>query len=181
MNTKKNNFIPPQRIAIYGLGKSSVSAIKLLNDLGRTDFWVINQGNPKDWQLGPSLKYDSSLFLSESDESKKLLSSMDLVIISPGIPRSHPNLELAIKNGVKIWTEIELGYHFKESDETIIGITGTNGKTTTVSLLEQMIKDSGARVFLAGNVGIPYCDYILKKRNKPEEKVEYIILELSSS
>jgi UDP-N-acetylmuramoylalanine--D-glutamate ligase len=77
----------------------------------------------------------------------------DLIVPSPGVPADAPPLEAARAKGVTIWSEIELAYRFLRG--RLIGITGSNGKTTTTSLVEHILKMAGLETILAGNIGRP--------------------------
>jgi UDP-N-acetylmuramoylalanine--D-glutamate ligase len=77
----------------------------------------------------------------------------DLIIPSPGVPADEPHLQEARAKGVTIWSEIELAYRFLKG--RLIGITGSNGKTTTTSLVEHILKTAGMQTILAGNIGTP--------------------------
>jgi UDP-N-acetylmuramoylalanine--D-glutamate ligase len=77
----------------------------------------------------------------------------DLIIPSPGVPADAPLLQAARAQGVPIWSEIELAYRFRQGK--LIGITGSNGKTTTTSLIEHILRAAGFPTVLAGNIGTP--------------------------
>src|SRR5580658_4843133 len=77
----------------------------------------------------------------------------DLIVPSPGVPADEAHLQSARAKGVKIWSEIELAYRFMKG--RLIGITGSNGKTTTTSLIEHILKTAGMQTILAGNIGTP--------------------------
>jgi len=77
----------------------------------------------------------------------------DLIVPSPGVPADAPLLQAARAKGVTIWSEIELSDRFL--DGRLIGITGSNGKTTTTSLIEHILKNAGFSTILAGNIGTP--------------------------
>jgi UDP-N-acetylmuramoylalanine--D-glutamate ligase len=85
--------------------------------------------------------------------SERILSEKDLLIPSPGVPPDAPIVQAARAQGIKIWSEIELAYRFLRG--RIIGITGSNGKTTTTSLIEHILRHSGFGTMLAGNIGTP--------------------------
>jgi UDP-N-acetylmuramoylalanine--D-glutamate ligase len=84
---------------------------------------------------------------------EKTFLEQDLIIPSPGVPADEPHLQAARAKGVPIWSEIELAYRFLKG--RLIGITGSNGKTTTTSLVEHILKSAGMRTILAGNIGTP--------------------------
>ncbi|RLA65388.1 MAG: hypothetical protein DRQ88_03440 [Epsilonproteobacteria bacterium] len=156
-----------RKVTIFGMGVSGLSALRLLHREG-ADITVISQGKVDFWpNLEQILKYVPREKCYSQEEIKL---DTELVILSPGISKKHPLLK-DIK--VPIWSEIELG--FKYVDAPIIAITGTNGKTTTVTLLGEILNSMGHSAFVGGNIGIPLCDYPFWKK-----KAEYIVLELSS-
>src|SRR5579864_3490668 len=77
----------------------------------------------------------------------------DLIIPSPGVPADAPLLQAARVKGVTIWSEVELAYRFRQGK--LIGITGSNGKTTTTSLVEHILRAASYPTILAGNIGTP--------------------------
>src|SRR6266478_3506440 len=77
----------------------------------------------------------------------------DLIVPSPGVPADAPLLQAARANGVTIWSEVELANRFLHG--RLIGITGSNGKTTTTSLIEHILRNAGFSTILAGNIGTP--------------------------
>lgn len=80
--------------------------------------------------------------------------ALDFIVISPGVPFSIPPIEAALKQAVPILSEMELAARFTKVP--MIAITGTNGKTTTTSLLGKIFSDAGRRVFVGGNIGVPF-------------------------
>lgn len=85
-----------------------------------------------------------------------VIDGVDLVIPSPGVPADAPLLRAAGKQGIPIWSEIELASRFLTCP--LLAVTGTNGKSTTTSLLGEMVKSSGKRVFVGGNLGTPLIE-----------------------
>jgi UDP-N-acetylmuramoylalanine--D-glutamate ligase len=79
--------------------------------------------------------------------------AQDLIIPSPGVPADDPHLQAARRAGVTIWSEIELAYRFMTG--RLIGITGSNGKTTTTALAAHILREAGMHTILAGNIGTP--------------------------
>jgi UDP-N-acetylmuramoylalanine--D-glutamate ligase len=172
-----------KRVAVMGIGVSGLSAIRLLSVL-KSDTIAINSGVVNSWAKADLLKYiDQSQCFSESDPLvKKALEEVELVILSPGIPRDHPLLKTINDKNIPIWGEIELAYQYLEMSNQlrpIIGITGTNGKTTTTTFLGEMIEGDQKKVFVGGNIGVPFCDYAfdISQQGSP---VDFILLELSS-
>ncbi len=88
----------------------------------------------------------------------------DLIIPSPGVPADAPLLEAARAKGVLIWSEIELAGRFLKG--RLIGITGSNGKTTTTSLIEHVLRSAGFPTILAGNIGTPLISRVEQTNDK---------------
>lgn len=107
------------------------------------------------------------------------LSKIEYVVKSPGISFENEYIKYLKENDIKIISEIELAYEYMNKDIKLIGITGTNGKTTTTTKVYEMLKYANINAKLAGNVGISYAKCI-KEIEENNEKVEYIVLELSS-
>lgn len=88
--------------------------------------------------------------------NKKIIKGVDLAVLSPGISVYSKVVRKLIKYGIKVISEIEFGYYFCKSK--IIAVTGTNGKTTTSSLIYHILKSAGANVALLGNIGTPFSN-----------------------
>jgi len=90
--------------------------------------------------------------------TEKSLDGQDLVIPSPGVPADSAILKAARATSIPVWSEIELADRFLNG--RLVGITGSNGKTTTTSLIEHILKNSGFSTLLAGNIGTPLIDVV---------------------
>ncbi len=168
-----------KRYAVLGIGKSGISAIRLLKKIG-AEVIAINQGEVTSWSLYKEVKEllnHDEIFSQEDSRIKEILASRDIIIISPGISTKIPELELVNQKNIPIWSEIELGFYFAKSP--IIAITGSNGKTTTVTFLGEMLKALGKKVFVGGNIGTAFCDYAIEILDQPN-KYDLILLEISS-
>ena len=99
----------------------------------------------------------------------------DLIVPSPGVPADAPMLQAARAKGVVIWSEIELACRFLHPDSCLIGITGSNGKTTTTALIEHILRSYGLPTVLAGNIGTPLIGCV----NQVNEETD-VVVELSS-
>ena len=160
-----------KKVVVLGMGLSGIWSVKLLNQKN-VEVFAINSGSPSSWA---SFKEISSIVgeqhcLSETD-AHLLFQTCDLVILSP---RTHAHIQCALAHHIPVVSEIELGYWFL-TDEKIIAVTGSNGKTTTVSMLGEMLKKADNTVFVGGNIGTPLVQYIYEK-----QKCEFVVLELSS-
>ena len=101
----------------------------------------------------PAKLREAGVTLELGGHVEKTCLAQDLIIPSPGVPADHPLLIKARSKRITIWSEIELAYRFLEGE--LIGITGSNGKTTTTTLLHHILKHAGKQAILAGNVGTP--------------------------
>lgn len=159
---------------VFGMGRSGISALKLLNHLGEKSL-ALNSPPVEEW-VNPEIQANSTLQMSEADFLDKSIETKLLMILSPGIPRTHHVVQKVLAAGGEVISEIELGYrHWKSK---VIALTGTNGKTTTVSLLDSIFNHAGVKVFTGGNIGIPFCDGVLDQLQGKEFDVA--LLELSS-
>jgi UDP-N-acetylmuramoylalanine--D-glutamate ligase len=96
---------------------------------------------------------EAGITLELGGHTEETFLAQDLIIPSPGVPADDPFLATARKKGITVWSEIELAYRFMEGK--LIGITGSNGKTTTTTLVHHILKGAGIEAILAGNVGTP--------------------------
>ena len=171
---KKISTYENKKVLVLGLAKSGVSAAKLLHELGA--LVTVNDGKPFD--ENPEAQELLSLgikVITGSHPIELLDEEFSLMVKNPGIPYSHPLVAKAQEMGIPVITEVELAYEVAECP--IIGITGTNGKTTTTTMTGLLLNagaDQGiAR--LAGNIGYPASG--VAQEAKPEDK---IVMELSS-
>lgn len=161
-------------VAIFGMGKSGKAALKLAKKLNQ-QYYAVNKGPVESWWEKEQLEeICGTCSCFSEDDFAQHFHKMDEIIISPGIPTSHPSLQKAVEKGVPILSEIE--YAFRHSSHIpVIAITGTNGKTTTTTMIAEALKKAGKQVFCGGNIGTPYCDLVLS-----EEEVDYAVIEVSS-
>ena len=156
-------------ISILGAGESGVGSAILAKKQG-FDVWVSDYGIIKDQYKAELEEYGIS-YEQGGHDTKKILSS-ELIIKSPGIADSIPVLIQAKEANIGIVGEIEFASSY--TNATLIGITGTNGKTTTTLLTHHILKSAGLNVGLAGNVGFSFAKQVA------EQDHEYYVLELSS-
>lgn len=143
-----------KRAMVLGLARSGIAATRLLLLRG----WEVLACDSKEraafqGALDEVERAGARLCLGEK-EPERLLDGLDALIVSPGIPLTHPAVERAKALGVEVMGEIE--YAYRESTGTLLAVTGTNGKTTTVTLLGEIFKNAGKRVHVVGNIGTPY-------------------------
>lgn len=143
-----------QKVLVLGLARSGMSAAKLLHKLGA--LVTVNDGKPLTENSEAQELLDLGIEVVAGSHPVELLDEgFSLIVKNPGIPYSNPILENAIKKGITIITEVELAYDICEG--TIVGITGTNGKTTMTTMVGEILEaglETGTG-FLAGNIGFP--------------------------
>lgn len=143
-----------KKVLVFGSGISGIGAVQLLEAHGARV--VLYDGNDKlnkaDLQerLGETCKAD--VVLGEFPET--LLEELELVILSPGVPTDLPIVCAMREKNISVIGEVELAYEFGRGD--VLAITGTNGKTTTTSLLGEIMKAYQDDVYVVGNIGNPY-------------------------
>lgn len=163
-----------KKILILGLARSGLSVAKLLIHLG-ADI-VVNDKTPLESNPQASELLDLGIPVVLGHHPDDLLDeTFDWVVKNPGIPYYNPILKQAIELNIPIITEVEVATSLIES--TMIAVTGTNGKTTTVSLINEILSSNrqSGRSYLAGNIGVPVSE-IATKTTKEDD----VILELSS-
>lgn len=166
------NFLG-KKVLVVGAGKSGISAIELLSQEG-----------------AQAILYDANEELNKEDVRKKLpkdfkgdiilgglpselKSELDMVILSPGVPTDLDYVKELKNAGVMILGEVELAYNFSKGK--IAAITGTNGKTTTTTLVGEIMKTYYNSVFVVGNIGVPYTQMA---KNTNSDSI--IVAEMSS-
>ena len=139
---------------VVGSGKSGVAAAELLRKKGIT--FVLFDGN-KDLDVTALIEKNPVFAGAEillGELAPEDMARIDLVVLSPGVPTDLPMVNELRNRQIPIWGEIELAYHFAKG--RIIAITGTNGKTTTTSLVGEIMANYFDDVKVVGNIGIPY-------------------------
>lgn len=164
-------FDPKTRYAILGLARSGLAAAYKIRELGGCAF--LSDIQPRDKiSIHAQLEKD---FPCEFGGHSDLLLNYDQWIVSPGIPLDLPIIQKARKRYIPLISEIEFGYQIKARDSRIIAVTGSNGKSTTASLIHHILSDMGFKSILAGNIGSAFCSYPIEK-----EGLDHIVLEVSS-
>lgn len=160
-------------VLLVGLAKTGVSTIKKLDKLGAKI--IVNDIKSKD-QLKDIIKQIENLYSVEYILGHHLedISNIDLTIVSPGVPLDLPFIKKLQSENINIIGEVELAYKLSKNP-TFVGITGTNGKTTTTSLVGEIFKKASKDSYIVGNIGNPVIDTVdLTDENS------FLITELSS-
>jgi UDP-N-acetylmuramoylalanine--D-glutamate ligase len=160
------------KVLVIGLGKTGIETVRFLVDRGASVIAVDEKRKEKMEEAVGILK-DMPVELLLGVYEEDVVSRVDMVVPSPGVPPFHPLLVKARENGVPVVSEIELAYRFLETP--MIAITGTNGKTTTTKLIGEILSQAGKRVFVGGNIGTPLVEYVRER-----QYAEWAVVEISS-
>ena len=149
-----------KKVLVFGTGLSGIGAAALLYKKGAEP--VIYDGNVKTEpeQVKEKLGKDIPARILIGDLPEEVLDELDLAVLSPGVPIDIPAVNMLRDRGIPIWGEVELAY--ANSKGNVLAITGTNGKTTTTSLLGEIMSLHQESVFVVGNIGTPYTGVALE-------------------
>lgn len=149
-----------KRVLVFGSGKSGIGAAELLGQVGACP--VLYDGNP---DLDKEAVLHKTASIKETDICagglpEEVQKSLDLAVLSPGVPTDLPLVKSFYEQGLPVWGEVELA--FRTGKGRVLAITGTNGKTTTTALLGKIMEDAEDSVFVVGNIGTPYTSKALE-------------------
>lgn len=142
-----------RKALVLGAGRSGVASSRFLSDRGA--IVALHDRKPvEEWpDEARSLKKSHNVGLISGDLPSWLLDQIDLVVISPGVPTNTIPARYVDRKDGEVIGEVELAYRFIKG--RIVGITGSNGKTTTTTLIGELLKDAGIRTQVGGNIGTP--------------------------
>ena len=161
-----------KKVLVLGLAKSGVAAAEILHELGA--FVTVNDSKPFDESPDAQALLQKGITVICGRHPEDLLDEgFELVVKNPGIPYSNQIVADALRRSIPVWTEIELAYLI--SDAPFIGITGSNGKTTTTTLIFNMLENGEKKPLIAGNIGTVACGVA-----KDATSDNVIVTELSS-
>jgi UDP-N-acetylmuramoylalanine--D-glutamate ligase len=163
-----------KKILVVGMGKTGMSLVSFLLDQG-AEVMISDSREISELKemVTPFNGIGFPLILEGGEHSSGFFSRADMVAVSPGIPLDIPALKAVREKGTAIFGEVEI---FADRCTTpVIAVTGTNGKTTTTALLNEMLANSGKKTYLGGNIGRPLMDYILNGQGE-----EIVVAEISS-
>ena len=161
-----------KKIFIMGMARSGYEAAKLLSDYNNEI--LVTDMNEQDENQVKELESLGVKVVITKDQIDLLDSSYDYVIKNPGIKYDNPLVVKAKEMNIKVINEVEMAYSFLDKDVNVIGVTGSNGKTTTVNLIYNLLKEEKENVFLGGNIGIPFSNFV-----RDIKKGSYLVLEIS--
>lgn len=161
-----------KKILVLGLAKSGTAAAEILHDLGA--FVTVNDSKPFEQNDNAQYLLTKGLTVICGSHPEDLLDEgFSLIVKNPGIPYTNVVIKEAQKRGIPVWTEVELAYRI--SDAPMIGITGSNGKTTTTTLIFEMLAAGDKHPLIAGNIGTVASSVAKEASNE-----NTIVTELSS-
>lgn len=165
--------IEGRKALVLGAGRSGVSSAKFLAERGA--IVALHDKKPIDeWSEAPrSLKRSHNVGLIGGDLPSWLLDQIDLVIISPGVPTNTIPARYVDRKDGEVIGEVELAYRFLKG--RIVGITGSNGKTTTTTLIGELLKNAGIKTQVGGNIGTPLLELAVSSTDET-----WTVVELSS-
>ena len=146
-----------KKVLVVGLARTGIECARFLVNQGAKVSVSDLRSETDLKQEIEALKGLSVDYLLGGEESR-WLEEVDLVVPSPGVPAENPLLQEACSRGIEILSEVEMAYRFYQFP--IVAITGTNGKSTTTTLVGLMLKANGTRVFIGGNIGAPLIGFV---------------------
>jgi UDP-N-acetylmuramoylalanine--D-glutamate ligase len=151
-----------KKILVFGAARSGIAAAKFLVGRGAT-VALTDQKPIEKWTPEAQSLKDSGVGLLPGEPPSWLLDQLDLVVVSPGIPATIIPIRYAERAGAEVIGEVELAYRYLKG--RIVAITGSNGKTTTTSLIGELLRDAGLPVQVGGNIGKPLISMIETSRD----------------
>ena len=167
-----------KKVLVFGSGKSGIGAADLLEQTGATP--VIYDGNEKidKEAVLHKIPHHSRTEVYAGKLPKEVQDSLDLVVLSPGVPTDIPMVRAFYEQGLPVWGEVELAY--RTGKGRVLAITGTNGKTTTTALLGKIMKDAEDSVFVVGNIGTPNTSKALEMKDNTTTVAEISSFQLET-
>lgn len=162
-----------KKVLVVGSGISGIGAAELLASKGVETILFDTNDQLAESALRAKLTADSPIIILLGAVPEQVDAEIGLVVLSPGVPTDTPFAESYRERGIPIWGEIELAYHFAKG--RVVAITGTNGKTTTTTLVGQIMEAWYPSVFVVGNIGNPYTAIAEKT-----EEDSVVVAEISS-
>ena len=166
--------IEGKKVTVIGGARSGLAVARLLKKMG-ADVFISDMKKPEEIKyvkFTPEELNSAGIKYEFGEHSEKVY-DCDFMVISPGVPSNAPVVLKAMELGIKVWSEIEVASWFCKAP--IIAVTGTNGKTTTTSLIGHIFKTAGFKTIVAGNIGAPFSDFVLDA-----DEGSIVVLEVSS-
>src|SRR6266404_3709770 len=162
-----------KRVLVVGLARTGVATALFCTGRGATVTGTDSRSQAEIGEEVAAKLRTANVNLDLGGHQEQTFLQQDLIIPSPGVPADAPLLQGARAKGVTIWSEIELAYRFRQGNHA--RITGSNGKTTTTSLVEHILRTASFLTILAGNIGTPLISCVERMTNDT-----ITVIELSS-
>jgi UDP-N-acetylmuramoylalanine--D-glutamate ligase len=164
--------VEDKKIIVIGMGKTGIATAGFLGRRG-AGVTVMDEKPPHQWgEAFQQIAGEPWLSMGGYNDMK-VLEGVSMIVPSPGIPPDNPLLVEALMRHIPVISEIELAYRFIKVP--MVAVAGTNGKTTTATLLGNILQYSGKKVFVGGNIGNPLIDYF-----ETDQKDDFVVAEISS-
>lgn len=166
-------FTKKRNVLVVGAGRSGMAALRLLAKQGCQ--LAISDGGPFSALSDEDQQWieDHKVFQEFDGHDLKTFLCAHCIVVSPGVPLDTAELVAAREKQIPIIGELEFGSLFTETD--IVAVTGTNGKTTVTTLIGELLKEDGRKVFVGGNIGTPLCEFVVS-----DDEADVLVLEVSS-
>ncbi|VBB06221.1 mur ligase central [Lucifera butyrica] len=161
-----------KRFVVLGAGVSGISAAKTLRELGAR-VTLSDKKRPDILTPAMSALKETGVVLALGQQDETLLQDIDYLVLSPGVSVYNPLVQAAQARGISVVSEIEVAYQLCRAP--MIAITGTNGKTTTTTLVGEMLQQAGRQVVVGGNIGLA-----LSQEVKAVDESGIVVAEISS-
>ena len=143
-----------KKVLVFGTGKSGIGAAQLLVKAGALPVIFDGKADIDKEEIVHKVGADTPVQVYAGELPGEVQKSLDLAVLSPGVPTDLPLVKSFYAQGLPVWGEVELAYQTGKGQ--VLAITGTNGKTTTTALLGKIMSDARPSVFVVGNIGTPY-------------------------
>lgn len=175
---KERKKMDNRKYLVAGSGKSGIGAAELLYKTGAEVILYDGNAQLKEEDIRKKLHGNTSIQIILGDLTDEVLDQFDTMILSPGIAIDAPFVNKVRDSKKEIWGEIELAYRLSKG--SVIGITGTNGKTTTTALTGEIMRNYFANTFVVGNIGTPYTTVALDTKEDTVTVAEISSFQLES-
>ncbi len=165
------------RAVVAGFGGSGAAATDNLTHLGASVTALADNATPAQLERAELLEILGARVEIHAGATQTLPDEADVLVVSPGFRPESPLLVQAAARGVPVWSEVELAWRLRDPERPApwLCVTGTNGKTTTVEMLDTILRTAGLRSVAAGNVGLPLTEAVMDP-----DPFDVIAVELSS-
>ena len=184
---KMKLLIQNKRVLVLGLGETGLSALRWLQGQGAILSVADSRDNPPNLDdLSRQMPY---VAVHTGTFKTKVLLQAEVIIISPGVALSEPAVQAAIQKGIPVVGDVELFAQHRPLHSKVIGITGSNGKTTVTSLVGDICQKAGLNTIIAGNIGLPVLDalamptpdvYVLELSSFQLETTSHLVLDAAT-